>query len=371
MITQPTATYATDQYSQQTTLGKRTLTNDFFGNIADSKAKRIKLVASSDEPKPNVNASRFATLDQHATLSLSRCGDIHETVPRKTRRISRSSSMSGGDSGRQTSDSAQSNVSSKRAKSSKNATTTNKRKLNKRAVSIDCTAVSSNNKPVANAKADKGADKSVNQAGAVQNDKTKSDEASKTPNLSEMTEKNQTYKDYHNFLSLLCVVAGREDFITDDLKLPFHQLIRRGQIDRSTESNPHKGVVFVGRDGAGHFHYMKEDGKLSDSYKEKWQIEKTDGLCQTFAIMGYLGKTAGLQPGKFTDNARAALQFLRAHTGDIAKYWRESAEDNYDAIAYDYPLLNKSEIKQDIDVLLDPKNEAFVRRWLSSNITYS
>ena len=87
--------------------------------------------------------------------------------------------------------------------------------------------------------------------------------------------------------------------------------------------------------------------------------------------MGYLGKTAGLQPGKFTDNARAALQFLRAHTGDIAKHWRESADDNYDTIAYDYPFLNKSEIKQDIDVLLDPKNEAFVRRWLSSNITYS
>lgn len=183
-------------------------------------------------------------------------------------------------------------------------------------------------------------------------------------NLDSMTS-NETweFKSFYNFLAILTVIMGNYEFIIDNLHIAVNSVETRGKINYD-----HDGITFVGRDGIGHFHFKAKDGRVTDSYKEKWQISGTNSFCQTFAIMGYLALDSNLKEKEYTNNAIEALKFIKKQAKHIVKYWKDTVELNYKTIAYDFPDLNVKEIREDIDCVI--KNPLFLRGWLTNEVTY-
>lgn len=182
--------------------------------------------------------------------------------------------------------------------------------------------------------------------------------------LSVMNEKDYEYRYYYNFLALLTIIIGTNEFILKETKIPLQYVKRKGQI-----AEDHNGIIFVGSDSGGHFHFRRKGGDIEDSYKNGWQMKGTNGFCQTFAIMGYCGKTDNFKEGDYTHNAIVVLRFIKTKAKAIAKYWKNTVINNYDNIAFDYEKLNATEIKEDIDCVI--KNEVFLRGWLSNETTFN
>ena len=184
------------------------------------------------------------------------------------------------------------------------------------------------------------------------------------PDLSLLTEEHEKYKYYYNFLALLAIILGNNDFILKEMGISLKYVKRKGKIDES-----HNGITFVGRDSGGHFHFKSKDGRVTDSYKEGWQIPQTNGFCQTFAIMGFKGKTNELKNKKYLDNTIKVLKFIKTISRSIEKYWKNTVLLNYNTVAFDYPDLNSKEIKEDIDCLI--QNEYFLQGWLTNETVFN
>lgn len=185
------------------------------------------------------------------------------------------------------------------------------------------------------------------------------------PDLDSMKTKKPPYefKSFYNFLAILTVIMGNYEFIIDNLHIAIDSVETRAQVNKK-----HDGITFVGKDGVGHFHFKAKDGRVTDSYKEKWQIDGTNSFCQTFAIMGYLGLDSKFKEKDYTHNAIEALKFIKKQAKYIVKYWKDTVDLNYKTIAYDYPDLNAKEIREDIDCVI--KNPLFLRGWLANEVTY-
>jgi hypothetical protein len=185
------------------------------------------------------------------------------------------------------------------------------------------------------------------------------------PDLDTMKKEDELYefKSFSNFLAILTVIMGNYEFIINNLHIAIDSVEFKGQINRN-----HDGITFVGKDNIGHYHFKAKDGRVTDSYKEKWQMNGTNSFCQTFAIMGYLGLDSNFIKGDYTHNAIEALKFIKKQAKYIVKYWKDTVLFNYDIIAYDYPDLNAREIREDIDCVI--KNPLFLRGWLTNEVTY-
>ena len=182
--------------------------------------------------------------------------------------------------------------------------------------------------------------------------------------LSNLEEKDYNYKSYFNFITLLTVIVGNSDFILKEMGIPLSYVKRKGQIDVK-----HKGITFVGKSNEGHFHFKSKTGKVTESYSEEWQRPGSNGLCQTFAIMGFLGKTDKFEKKEYLKNSIEALKFIKTKAKIIQKYWKETSESNYKKIAFDYPDYSATDIRQDIDCVV--KNEYFFNKWLTEENVFN
>jgi hypothetical protein len=80
----------------------------------------------------------------------------------------------------------------------------------------------------------------------------------------------------------------------------------------------------------GHFHFINASGTCGDSYKLGWQKTGSNGFCQTFALMGALGK-AEAEPGipfgptlSKEEHSRAACNFIISNNRKwYNKYWKK------------------------------------------------
>lgn len=166
----------------------------------------------------------------------------------------------------------------------------------------------------------------------------------------EMT-KNQAF----NFLAVLTTCAGNATFMKD-LKIPYHE--------KGLGKPSEMGVTFVGRGNAGHFHFKNKEEE-GDSYTRDWQKRGTNGACQTYAIMGYMGMTENLKSREYIANLRSGLIFLSHHAEHIASIWGDVLAQMQKSQRFDYPFnkLNAEEIRQDITKLI--QDEHFLNEWLT------
>lgn len=162
---------------------------------------------------------------------------------------------------------------------------------------------------------------------------------------------------YNNFFAMLTAVAGNSSFIKS-LGIDYHEMSGRHPVN--------KGVTFSGKCDGGHFHWMNDHG-TGDSYKMGWQVRGTNGLCQTFAIIGYLGLSEHFKPGSYLNNAIYALKFLQGHTEELSWYWNDVCSQTV-SIYFPYCKLNQHEIAQDIQCLLE--NEAMLHYIITHETTY-
>jgi hypothetical protein len=185
--------------------------------------------------------------------------------------------------------------------------------------------------------------------------------------LGELKETHQEYKRNANFLTLLTIIAGDYKFLND-----IGIQIKYSRTKNNIYSN-YKGIIFVGRENEGHFHFIdnKKDGILCDSYNKTWQLDKTNGFCQTFAIMGFLGLTAELAPYKYMENIQICLNFLKTKRKYIQKHWKRIVNMYRDTLWFDDINLSSTEICKDIDRILLPENEMFIQRWMTNEYVYS
>ena len=183
-----------------------------------------------------------------------------------------------------------------------------------------------------------------------------------------------------NFLALLTICMGREDVIKKlgkkltGIPIPLLRVERRSGL-QSVDPG-YQGLIFAGKDDAGHFHYKPNLGDtiVKNSYDLKWQLDKTNGLCQTYALMGFLIDNGILAnppfvPGDYLTNAKIALMFIRDNcTKIISKVWNEICKTHSETTWYDEHKLNAGELSEDIDkILLD---DHLIYDWLVNEHTY-
>jgi len=176
---------------------------------------------------------------------------------------------------------------------------------------------------------------------------------------------NEDYQRYANFLALLAIIAGSDDFMKK-IQTPISYVKQQTYI-RDTD----KGVIFVGNNKSGHFHYRDpKSQQITDSYEEEWQCKNTHGFCQTFAILGYHGLTNKLKPNKFVENTRVILKFLKTKTEFLEKYWKRTVQKHQKYIFFIDDELDAEEIGDDIDCVLATKNREFINHWIDNEFTY-
>lgn len=167
------------------------------------------------------------------------------------------------------------------------------------------------------------------------------------------------YEYLNNFLAILTSVAGNPSMM-ESLSIPYFEK-KRGKPDN-------EGVTFIGRDSAGHFHW-KKDGIASDSYKMRWQVSGSNGFCQTFSIMGYLGKTDGLVPGDYYKNNLEALKFLLRNYKLIWSYWEDVSKQLEKHIYFPDHRITQKKLRDSIQALIDLP-ELTLQKIITEEIVY-
>ena len=101
-------------------------------------------------------------------------------------------------------------------------------------------------------------------------------------------------------------VLGTDKFIELVGQCKFYDVSQRGPLKSQFRSGVglSDGIYF---DGA--HYYCVKNGKKTDSYALDYQIKGTAHLCQTFALMIYLGADANMIPGDYDGNFKKAVQF--------------------------------------------------------------
>jgi len=173
----------------------------------------------------------------------------------------------------------------------------------------------------------------------------------------------EDYQRYANFLALLAIIAGSDDFM-GNIHAPISYVKKKSDIGKTDT-----GVIFVGNNS--HFHYRDPNShKITDSYEEEWQCKGTHGFCQTFAILGFLRKINKLKPNNFVENTLVVLKFLKTKTRFLKKYWKETVQKHQKNIFFIDDELNATEISQDIDCVLADENREFISHWINNEFTY-
>ena len=107
-----------------------------------------------------------------------------------------------------------------------------------------------------------------------------------------------------------------------------------------------------------------------------WQKDKTNGFCQTYAMMGYL-KAKGIievefHRGDFVYNA-IALSLLNCVVV-IAKIWSEVCKNHQKNIWWNQWKLNASELAEDINSILEHQEkyqaDGLISYWLTDESTF-
>lgn len=198
-------------------------------------------------------------------------------------------------------------------------------------------------------------------------------EKTEITNYSKLDGDSNVYRNRFNFLGLLTIIAGTKEFMTEvankyDKPLEFAQVPRKASVPAKAKEIQN-GIIFVGSEAGGHFHFVK-DGVASESYTKNWQMKDSHGFCQTYALMGYLGKTENFIEGNFTHNAQQVISFLRDQSPFIAAQFKATCDKNIEPIPFDEPKLNAREIEEDLSELLHKSNKKFIGTWLTSETTF-
>ena len=173
-----------------------------------------------------------------------------------------------------------------------------------------------------------------------------------------------------NFLAILTIIMGTESVAKRLFKI---KTIRRNKITKEFE-----GIVFVSPSDSptGHFHWkIAGSSKTKDSYREKWQVDQSNGFCQTFALMGLLFDTGkisdpGLKKSAYRENTKRVLEFIRDYClKEVASLWKKTCKLHRNDIWYDEHDLTSNELKEDINKLLEDETN-LLEEWRTDQSTY-
>lgn len=143
---------------------------------------------------------------------------------------------------------------------------------------------------------------------------------------------------------------------------------------RKFDLSPEDGIYFnaTRRSNSGHFIARRNGAKL-DSYKLRYQLPGSNGFCQTFAIMNYVGNTAGLVPGEYGRNGYVALRFIQNCLRNATSHEQNLFAQAYNNIqTYDGYLRSFAALKEMVQELIRAyqKDETEFRTIIQTESTF-
>jgi len=175
-------------------------------------------------------------------------------------------------------------------------------------------------------------------------------------------------QDCSQIIDILQEIGGNEEYIRS-FGVEYHYGVRCKDMLK-TMNNSKSHVIFtpsgrrhqLGDVSSGHFHFInKDDWRCKDSYTLKWQNDGSNGFCQTFALMGALGRDKDFVGKSKEECSMIACKFILSNNKHwFKKYWKKLCKDK----GYvNLESLTELEINEDIEMCMLWKNKKSTMFW--------